>query len=157
MLDEDEERQVPHIMFALDGGLLFELHTRMGAEDRGRADEHRTGLDHNVGLLFPTWLNSNGGMITSTNSASHTAVSSGGTTDRVSRSGVRNHALVHHGRNPTLDEIATTIGVATRTAQGYFTVASSKADSSTHVDSCCCSSRPPRPTGAAQRERSIRS
>ncbi len=29
--------------------------------------------------------------------------------------------LAHHDRNPTLDEIATALGVTTRTVQDYFT------------------------------------
>lgn len=29
--------------------------------------------------------------------------------------------LVHHHRNPTLDEVATTVGITTRTVQDYFT------------------------------------
>ncbi|MBN9099815.1 MAG: VOC family protein [Pseudonocardia sp.] len=47
VLDEDEEGGAfHHTVFALDGGMLFGLHTHMGAETKDRADEHRTGLDH---------------------------------------------------------------------------------------------------------------
>ena len=33
-------------MFALDGGMLFGLHTHQGRESGERFDEQRTGLDH---------------------------------------------------------------------------------------------------------------
>ena len=47
MLDEDEEGgEFHHIVYALDGGMLFGLHTHMGREAKDRADERRTGLDH---------------------------------------------------------------------------------------------------------------
>lgn len=46
VLDEDEESEFHHTVFALDGGMLFGLHTHFGRETRDRADEHRTGLDH---------------------------------------------------------------------------------------------------------------
>lgn len=47
VLDEDEEGgQFHHTVFALDGGMLFGLHTHMGKETKDRASEHRTGLDH---------------------------------------------------------------------------------------------------------------
>ena len=47
VLDEDEESGTfHHTVFALDGGMLFGLHTHMGAETGDRADERRTGLDH---------------------------------------------------------------------------------------------------------------
>ena len=47
VLDEDEEGGAfHHAVYALDGGMLFGLHTHMGAETKERADEHRTGLDH---------------------------------------------------------------------------------------------------------------
>ncbi|HEY0816467.1 MAG TPA: VOC family protein [Pseudonocardia sp.] len=47
VLDEDEESGTfHHTVFALDGGMLFGLHTHMGAETGERADERRTGLDH---------------------------------------------------------------------------------------------------------------
>lgn len=47
VLDEDEEGgQFHHTVFALDGGMLFGLHTHHGKESKDPADEHRTGLDH---------------------------------------------------------------------------------------------------------------
>lgn len=47
VLDEDEESgQFHHTVFALDGGMLFGLHTHHGAETGDQASEHRTGLDH---------------------------------------------------------------------------------------------------------------
>lgn len=47
VLDEDEESGTfHHTVFALDGGMLFGLHTHMGAESGEPADERRTGLDH---------------------------------------------------------------------------------------------------------------
>ncbi len=47
VLDEDEESGTfHHTVYALDGGMLFGLHTHMGSESGDRADEHRTGLDH---------------------------------------------------------------------------------------------------------------
>lgn len=47
VLDEDEEGGgFHHTVYALDGGLLFGLHTHHGKESGDRADEHRTGLDH---------------------------------------------------------------------------------------------------------------
>ena len=47
VLDEDEESGTfHHTVFVLDGGMLFGLHTHMGAESKDRADERRTGLDH---------------------------------------------------------------------------------------------------------------
>lgn len=47
VLDEDEESGTfHHTVFALDGGMLFGLHTHMGAESKDQADERRTGLDH---------------------------------------------------------------------------------------------------------------
>ncbi len=47
VLDEDEEGgQFHHTVFALDGGMLFGLHTHHGKESGGAASEHRTGLDH---------------------------------------------------------------------------------------------------------------
>ena len=47
VLDEDEEGgQFHHTVYALDGGLLFGLHTHHGEESGDAADEHRTGLDH---------------------------------------------------------------------------------------------------------------
>lgn len=47
VLDEDEESGTfHHTVFALDGGMLFGLHTHMGAESEDMADERRTGLDH---------------------------------------------------------------------------------------------------------------
>ena len=52
-LDEDEEGgQFHHTVFALDGGMLFGLHTHHGKESKDRADEHRTGLDH-IGFALP--------------------------------------------------------------------------------------------------------
>jgi len=47
VLDEDEESGTfHHTVYVLDGGMLFGLHTHMGAETADRADERRTGLDH---------------------------------------------------------------------------------------------------------------
>jgi glyoxylase I family protein len=47
VLDEDEESGTfHHTVFLLDGGMLFGLHTHMGAESGERFEEHRTGLDH---------------------------------------------------------------------------------------------------------------
>jgi glyoxylase I family protein len=47
VLDEDEEGgEFHHVVYALDDGLLFGLHTHMGREAKDRADERRTGLDH---------------------------------------------------------------------------------------------------------------
>ncbi len=47
VLDEDEESGTfHHTVFVLDGGMLFGLHTHMGAETKDQADERRTGLDH---------------------------------------------------------------------------------------------------------------
>jgi glyoxylase I family protein len=47
VLDEDEEGgQFHHTVFALDGGMLFGLHTHHGKESKDRAEETRTGLDH---------------------------------------------------------------------------------------------------------------
>jgi glyoxylase I family protein len=53
VLDEDEEGgEFHHTVFALDGGMLFGLHTHRGRESRDRADERRTGLDH-IGFGLP--------------------------------------------------------------------------------------------------------
>lgn len=47
VLDEDEEGgQFHHTVYALDGGMLFGLHTHHGKESGDPANEHRTGLDH---------------------------------------------------------------------------------------------------------------
>ncbi|MBO0852071.1 MAG: VOC family protein [Pseudonocardia sp.] len=47
VLDEDEEGgQFHHTVFALDGGMLFGLHTHQGRESGERFSEVRTGLDH---------------------------------------------------------------------------------------------------------------
>jgi glyoxylase I family protein len=47
VLDEDEESGTfHHTVFALQGGMLFGLHTHHGNETKDRADELRTGLDH---------------------------------------------------------------------------------------------------------------
>ncbi|WP_218615259.1 VOC family protein [Pseudonocardia sp. KRD291] len=47
VLDEDEEGgRFHHTVYALDGGMLFGLHTHHGTESGDPADEHRTGLDH---------------------------------------------------------------------------------------------------------------
>ncbi len=47
VLDEEVEAGgFHHTVYALDGGMLFGLHTHMGAESADRADERRTGLDH---------------------------------------------------------------------------------------------------------------
>jgi glyoxylase I family protein len=54
VLDEDEESgEFHHTVFALDGGMLFGLHTHMGNESKDRADERRTGLDH-IGFALST-------------------------------------------------------------------------------------------------------
>ena len=53
VLDEDEEAGTfHHTVFALEGGMLFGLHTHMGNETGDVADERRTGLDH-VGFALP--------------------------------------------------------------------------------------------------------
>lgn len=47
VLDEDEEGgRFHHTVFALDGGMLFGLHTHQGRESGDPAHEERTGLDH---------------------------------------------------------------------------------------------------------------
>ncbi|ALE78258.1 VOC family protein [Pseudonocardia alni] len=47
VLDEDEEGgRFHHTVFALDGGMLFGLHTHQGRESGEPFDEERTGLDH---------------------------------------------------------------------------------------------------------------
>jgi glyoxylase I family protein len=47
VLDEDEESGMfHHTVFALDGGMLFGLHTHTAGNSRDQADETRTGLDH---------------------------------------------------------------------------------------------------------------
>ncbi|MBL8926068.1 MAG: VOC family protein [Pseudonocardia sp.] len=47
VLDEDEEGgRFHHTVFALDGGMLFGLHTHQGRESGDSAHEERTGLDH---------------------------------------------------------------------------------------------------------------
>ena len=47
VLDEDEESGTfHHTVFALDGGMLFGLHTHMGKETQDPFDERRPGLDH---------------------------------------------------------------------------------------------------------------
>lgn len=47
VLDEDEEGgRFHHTVFALDGGMLFGLHTHQGRESGDAFDEQRTGLDH---------------------------------------------------------------------------------------------------------------
>ncbi|MBW0089003.1 VOC family protein [Pseudonocardia sp. KRD-184] len=56
VLDEDEESGTfHHTVFALDGGMLFGLHTHMGAESGEPADERRTGLDH-IGFALPGFV-----------------------------------------------------------------------------------------------------
>ncbi|GAA3526527.1 VOC family protein [Amycolatopsis ultiminotia] len=46
-LDEDEESgDFHHTVFALDGGMLFGLHTHPGRDAKDRFVETRTGLDH---------------------------------------------------------------------------------------------------------------
>ncbi|MEJ2869334.1 VOC family protein [Actinomycetospora sp. OC33-EN08] len=53
VLDEDEEGgEFHHTVFALDGGMLFGLHTHQGRESKDTFDAHRTGLDH-VGFALP--------------------------------------------------------------------------------------------------------
>ncbi|ROZ93710.1 VOC family protein [Gordonia sp. OPL2] len=47
VLDEDEESGTfHHTVFALDGGMLFGLHTHSTAGPDDTFDERRTGLDH---------------------------------------------------------------------------------------------------------------
>lgn len=47
VLDEDEESGTfHHTVFALDGGMLFGLHTHTEGDSGDAADERRTGLDH---------------------------------------------------------------------------------------------------------------
>ncbi|MEW1931630.1 VOC family protein [Rhodococcus sp. NPDC079359] len=47
VLDEDEESgNYHHTVFALDGGMLFGLHTHGDAQVSGAFDEKRTGVDH---------------------------------------------------------------------------------------------------------------
>ena len=47
VLDEDEEGgRFHHTVFALDGGMLFGLHTHQGRESGEPANEERTGLGH---------------------------------------------------------------------------------------------------------------
>ncbi|MFI8774513.1 VOC family protein [Gordonia sp. NPDC062954] len=47
VLDEDEESgDFHHTVFALDGGMLFGLHTHTSADPGGAFDERRPGLDH---------------------------------------------------------------------------------------------------------------
>jgi glyoxylase I family protein len=47
VLDEDEESGTfHHTVFALDGGMLFGLHTHTAGDSGDQADEQRTGLDH---------------------------------------------------------------------------------------------------------------
>ena len=47
VLNEDEEGgRFHHTVFALDGGMLFGLHSHQGRESGDPADEERTGLDH---------------------------------------------------------------------------------------------------------------
>lgn len=47
VLDEDEESGAfHHTVFALDGGMLFGLHTHTEAGPADAFDERRTGLDH---------------------------------------------------------------------------------------------------------------
>ena len=53
VLDEDEESGTfHHTVFALEGGMLFGLHTHTGHQSTDPADERRTGLDH-VGFALP--------------------------------------------------------------------------------------------------------
>jgi catechol 2,3-dioxygenase-like lactoylglutathione lyase family enzyme len=46
LVEDEEGGQFHHTVFALDGGMLFGLHTHHGKETGDKADEHRTGLDH---------------------------------------------------------------------------------------------------------------
>ncbi|MGW4487463.1 VOC family protein [Amycolatopsis sp. NPDC004368] len=47
VLDEDEEGgEFHHTVFALDGGMLFGLHTHPGRQSEDLFVETRTGLDH---------------------------------------------------------------------------------------------------------------
>lgn len=46
LVEDEESGRFHHTVFALDGGMLFGLHTHHGKESGDRFDEHRTGLDH---------------------------------------------------------------------------------------------------------------
>lgn len=46
LVEDEEGGEFHHTVFALDGGMLFGLHTHKGKEAKDRFDEHRTGLDH---------------------------------------------------------------------------------------------------------------
>jgi len=46
LVEDEESGRFHHTVYALDGGLLFGLHTHQGRESGDRFDEHRTGLDH---------------------------------------------------------------------------------------------------------------
>lgn len=46
LVEDEEGGEFRHVVYALDGGTLFGLHTHMGKESKDRADERRTGLDH---------------------------------------------------------------------------------------------------------------
>ncbi len=53
VLDEDEESGTfHHTVFALEGGMLFGLHTHTAGDSGDAADETRTGLDH-VAFALP--------------------------------------------------------------------------------------------------------
>ena len=46
LVEDEEGGEFSHTVYALDGGMLFGLHTHMGNESKDRFDERRTGLDH---------------------------------------------------------------------------------------------------------------
>lgn len=47
VLDEDDESgSFHHVVFALDGGTLFGLHTHPGSPQQNTFDERNVGLDH---------------------------------------------------------------------------------------------------------------
>ena len=46
LVEDEEGGEFSHTVYALDGGLLFGLHTHKGKETGERFDERRTGLDH---------------------------------------------------------------------------------------------------------------
>ena len=46
LVEDEEGGRFHHTVFALDGGMLFGLHTHQGRESKDTFDEHRTGLDH---------------------------------------------------------------------------------------------------------------
>ena len=87
VLDEDEEGgEFHHVVYALDGGLLFGLHTHMGREAKDRADERRTGPRPHQLRPVGHLPSSRSGATASTSWGSSTAGSRRRTTARASRS-----------------------------------------------------------------------